>query len=122
MVKAVLISCVSSKLDHRAKAKDLYVSPLFKYNLKYAYALNSDMIFILSAKYGLVDLEEELDPYNQTLNDMKSAQIKLWAERVISNLKKEVNINNDEIIFLAGERYRKYLIPHIKTTRFLSKD
>lgn len=114
MVKIVLISCVSSKVANRAKAKDLYVSPLFKYNLRYAHTLNPDKIFILSAKYGLVDLEQELDPYNQTLNTMKSIQIKSWAERVLGDLRKEVNLNNDEIIFLAGSRYRKYLMPHIK--------
>ncbi len=114
MAKAVLISCVSSKLDRRAKAKDLYVSPLFKYNVKYASSLNPDKIFILSAKYGLVDLEQELEPYNETLNTMKSIQIKSWAERVVNALKKEVNLDNDEIIFLAGDKYRKYLIPHIK--------
>ena len=114
MAKAVLISCVSSKLDHRASAKELYLSPLFKYNLKYAYTLNPDKIFVLSAKYGLVDLERELEPYNETLNTMKSGQIKSWAERVVNALRKEVNLNNDEIIFLAGDKYRKYLIPHIK--------
>ncbi len=34
--KIVLISCVSKKLAHRAKAKELYISTLFKLNLKYA--------------------------------------------------------------------------------------
>lgn len=53
MVKIVLISCVSKKLDHKAKAKDLYTSPLFKYNLKYAEKIGADKIFILSAKYSL---------------------------------------------------------------------
>ena len=114
MAKIILISCVSSKVAHRAKAKDLYVSPLFKYNLRYAHALNPDKIFILSAKYGLVNLEKEIDPYNLTLNKMKAIQVKAWAEQVVSDLRKEVNLDNDEIIFLAGSRYRKYLIPHIK--------
>lgn len=114
MVKTVLISCVSSKLTHRAKAKNLYISPLFKYNLRYARTLNPENILILSAKYGLVPLEKEIDPYNQTLNTMKDKEIKSWAEQVIHELKKEVDLNTDEIIFLAGSRYRKYLIPHIK--------
>ena len=114
MAKTVLISCVSSKLTHRAKAKDLYISPLFKYNLRYARTLNPENILILSAKYGLVPLEKEIDPYNHTLNTMKDKEIKSWAEQVIHELKKEVDLNTDEIIFLAGSRYRKYLIPHIK--------
>ena len=36
MAKIVLISCVSKKLDHSAKARDMYISPLFKLSLKYA--------------------------------------------------------------------------------------
>lgn len=62
MKKIVLISCVSQKRSHRSKAKDLYISALFKKNLAYARRLNPDAIYILSAKYGLVDLETEIDP------------------------------------------------------------
>lgn len=36
MARIVLISCVSKKLDRRSKAEDLYISPLFKLNSKYA--------------------------------------------------------------------------------------
>ncbi len=54
MKQIVLISCVSKKLNAKSKAKDLYISPLFKKNLKYATSLNPDETFILSAKYGLV--------------------------------------------------------------------
>ena len=54
----VLIPCVSKKLNYGAKAKDLYISPLFKYSLAYARKLNPDMIYILSAKHRLVDLNE----------------------------------------------------------------
>jgi hypothetical protein len=98
MGKIVLISCVSKKLSYKTKAKNLYVSPLFRYNLRHAHSLNPDKIFILSAKYGLVDLEEEIEPYDQTLNNMSKEGRGGW----------------DEFIFLAGEKYRKFLIPHIK--------
>lgn len=113
MTRIVLISCVSKKLPYKAKARDLYISPLFKYNLKYAESLNPDKIFILSAEHGLLDLEKKIEPYNTTLNTMRSNEIKEWARNVISQLKEEVNLQRDEFIFLAGEKYRKYLIPHI---------
>ena len=61
MAKVVLISCVSKKLLHKSMAQDLYVSPLFQKNLQYAKSLNSDKIFILSAKYGLLKLNEEIE-------------------------------------------------------------
>ena len=50
MAKVVLISCASKKLSHKTKAKDIYISPLFKMNLKFAKSFNPDKMFILSAK------------------------------------------------------------------------
>jgi len=113
-MKIVLISCVSKKLNHKAQAKELYISSLFKLNMKYAQSLNPDKIFILSAKYGLLSLEEEIEPYNETLNEKTDGEIKEWSEKVLKQLAKEADLENDEIIFLAGEKYRKYLVPQIK--------
>ncbi|AKB52184.1 hypothetical protein MSBRW_2931 [Methanosarcina barkeri str. Wiesmoor] len=67
MAKIVLTSCVIKKLLYKAKAKELYISTFFKYNLKYAKSLNPDKIFVLSAKYGLVYLERKIEPYDKTL-------------------------------------------------------
>ncbi len=112
-MKIVLISCASKKLQDKTKAKNLYISPLFKANMKYVSSLQPDKIFILSAKYGLLDLDDEICPYNETLNKKSEKEIKLWAEDVLNKLKKEADLKKDEIIFLAGEKYRKYLIPEI---------
>ena len=114
MVKVVLISCVSKKLNQKSKAQDLYVSPLFQKNLQYAKSLNPDKIFILSAKYGLLRLDEEIEPYDKTLNKMRSNEIKEWANSVLNQLKKSTDIENDEFIFLAGNNYRKFLLPYLK--------
>lgn len=114
MKKIILISCVSKKLDKKAKAKDLYVSSLFKKNLKYAETLKPDLIFILSAKYGLLSLDKEISPYDLTLNSMTQDEIKIWANEVLIQLKKLTDLNVDKFIFLAGNNYRKYLVPHIK--------
>jgi len=114
MKKVVLISCVSKKLPYKSKAQDLYISPLFKLNLKYARSLNPDNIFILSAKYGLVDLEEKIEPYDKTLNTMPVEEIKSWANNIIEKLKNLINLDEDRVIFLAGEKYRRYLLPYIK--------
>ncbi len=112
MGKIVLISCVSTKLPYKAKAKDLYISPLFKMNIAYAHTLKPKNIFILSAKYGLIDLEKIIYPYNQTLNTMRVEEIKKWAEKVKKQMDGKIDHKKDEIIFLAGEKYRKYLIPY----------
>ena len=113
MAKVVLISCVSKKLDHKTKAQDLYISPLFKKELEYARLLNPEKIFILSAKYGLLRLNQEIKPYDKTLNKMRSNEIKIWSNFVLNQLKKSADIENDEFIFLAGNKYRKFLLTHI---------
>jgi cytoplasmic iron level regulating protein YaaA (DUF328/UPF0246 family) len=113
MARIVLISCVSKKLDHKARAKDIYISTLFRYASKYAQSMRPDKIFILSAKYGLLNPEQQIEPYNQTLNNMTAAQVKEWSAKVLGDLSKESDLEKDEIIFLAGARYRKYLTPHV---------
>ena len=114
MYKIALISCVSIKLKHPAKARDLYVSTLFKFNLKYAEKLNTDAIYILSAKYGLISLDVEVDTYELTLNTMSTDEIRLWADKVMEQIKAITSIDETEFIFLAGNNYRKNLLPHIK--------
>ena len=115
MKRIVLISCVSKKLPYKSKAKDLYTtSPWFKLSYKYAVSLSSDKIFILSAKYGLLNPEQEIEPYNETLNTKSTQEIKDWAQEVIIDLKKQTDLGKDEFIFLAGTKYRKFLILHIK--------
>lgn len=113
MKQIVLISCVSKKLEYKSKAKDLYVSPLFRKNLEYAISLRPDNIFILSAKYGLVGLNEEIEPYDMTLNKMRSNEIKEWAKRVLIQLNKSTDLQIDKFIFLAGNNYRKFLLSDI---------
>ena len=114
MKRIILISCVSKKLTIKAKAKDIYISTLFKLNYQYAKSLNPDKIFILSAKYGLINPEKEIEPYNETLNTKSTQEIKNWANKVLIDLKKGADLEKDEFIFLAGDRYRKFLLPYIK--------
>ncbi len=116
MRTVVLISCVSQKLDKKSKAKDLYVSTLFKKNMAYASTLNPDKIYILSAKYGLLGLDDRIEPYNVTLNTMKVAEKKAWSEEVLSQLQKMESIEDTKFIFLAGNNYREYLMPHLPHT------
>lgn len=109
MRNIILISCVSKKLDRQTKAKDLYLSPLFKKNLAYAYKLQPDNIYILSAKYGLLKLDDVIEPYNMTLNTMKTAEKKAWTKTVLEQLEQLEDIENTNFVFLAGSNYRKYL-------------
>ena len=116
MKEVVLISCVSKKLPHKAPAGELYTSDLFKKNFAYAKRLKPDAIYILSAKYGLLGLDEEVETYNQTLNTMSAREVEAWAKKVLMQLGVVSDIKKDKFVFLAGERYRKYLVPHMVHT------
>lgn len=108
MNKIYLISCVKSKLPNKARARELYTSSLFK--KMYAYAeKRADKIYILSAKHGLVDAEEVIEPYEETLNKKTKMGKKLWAVKVFQKLLRQENLKKAEIVFLAGVNYRKFL-------------
>jgi hypothetical protein len=109
--KIVLISCVSKKLLHPAKAQDLYTSPLFRLNLEYARKLKPDAIYILSAKHGLLALNSEIAPYDTTLNKLPSRQVQAWAHQVLRQLEEHENLSEDHFVLLAGQKYRKFLVP-----------
>ncbi|MFQ5709615.1 MAG: DUF6884 domain-containing protein [bacterium] len=115
MATIVLISCVSKKLSHRSKARDLYISPLFRMNLKYAHQFSPEKVSILSAKYGLIQLDEEIGPYDATLNRMSVRERKSWAVGVVAQLREYCDLEKDHFVILAGKKYRQYLLPHLKS-------
>ena len=68
---------------------------------------------MLSAQHGLVGLEEGLEPYERTLSRMSSEDVKRWADSVLAQLRNVADLQRDRFVFLAGERYRKHLLPHL---------
>jgi len=104
-MKIVLISCVKGKKELPMKAKEIYKGPLFKNSLCVATTLQPDKIFILSAKYHLLDLERIIEPYDLTLKKFTIAEKQAWGAKVISQLQLICNIKQDEIIVLAGKDY-----------------
>lgn len=110
----VCLSCVKSKRSKPSKARDMYVSALFTKMLAYAESLHPEKIYILSAKYGLLNLDDEIDPYELTLKNMPARARSLWAESVLSKMKREVDLENNQFVFLAGMPYRENLLQHIR--------
>ncbi len=115
--RIVLVSCASRKIAQRATARDLYDSPLFKLSMMYAEKLQPDEIFILSAKHGLLSLDKEIEPYEKTLNNMSTNEVMQWASRVLQQINQVCLIDETEFTFLAGNTYRRYLVPHLKHTQ-----
>lgn len=114
-----MVSCVSKKNRGTHKAKDLYVSPLFRKAYEYAESLNPDKIFILSAKYHLLDPEAIVEDYNKTLNTFSSVERKEWTNVVLKQMSKVgINLEQDEIIFLAGKNYWQEIIASGKVRKY----
>ena len=110
----VLISCVKSKQTASCPAGEMYTSALFKKMMAYAQRLAPRKIFILSAKYGLLDPKTVISPYEQTLNKMKSRERAIWSQEVLNKLRAESDLNKDQFVFLAGVRYREGIVPFIQ--------
>lgn len=125
MKNIVLIACASGERNYKTKAKDLYVSPLFVKSLAYAYSLKPDKIFILSALHHLLELDQEIEPYDVTLSNVPKGKRKQglkvlnsvekieWGKKVIEMLIKSTDLQNDQFIILAGQEYIKPLKNHI---------
>jgi len=103
-----LLPCVSRKLTSRAAACDLYQSALFLKMRAVVDRIGAPWS-ILSAKYGLLDPHQTIEPYDLTLKDMRAAERRAWAKRVITQMEKRLP-PADCIIVLAGRNYREFLM------------
>ncbi len=114
-MKIALISCSKSKQNYSCKACEMYLpSTLFKYSYEYA-KKTTDKVYILSAKYGLISEYALIEPYDLTLKTMNTREKIAWSNKVISQLKSEFDLDNDEFIVLAGKDYNEYLLKSFKS-------
>lgn len=98
-----LISCSKSKGGHSDLARNMYVSPLYRKSVMVAEGWRLPFS-ILSAKYGLLDPDETIEPYDLTLKGA-SKQFKLeWARRVDAQLRSSIEPKK-HLIVLAGDDY-----------------
>lgn len=111
-MRVALVSCVKTKRSARARARSLYLSPLFVGLRAYAEA-NADRWFILSALHGVLDPREIVEPYNVTLGSMSRAERAEWARLVRAQLVHAVPPGAD-VMVLAGARYREAVVPFLQ--------
>lgn len=97
-----LVGCVKLKTNHRAPAEQLYISPLFKKTIRFIKSQKYDDWFILSAKYGLIEKDKIIDPYELTLNNFSKLNLKKWSEIIFEEIK-EKKLNH--LSFFCGSKY-----------------
>jgi len=110
-----LISCTKLKQSYPCKASEMYLtSNLFRKAYSYA-TKNYDFVAILSAKYGLLFPDDKIEPYDLTLNNMKTQQRKEWAIKTFNQMKNKLKLEDfNEIFFHAGNNYREHLISKLR--------
>lgn len=107
-----LVSCVSKKSVRPMPARDLYISDWFQKASAYV-EQTADRWYILSAKYGLVDPDAVIEPYDETLKTMPAAARRAWARRVLVQLSPSLK-QGDHLVILAGEAYREHLLDPVR--------
>ena len=70
----------------------------------------------MSAKYGLLELNQWIEPYELTLNTMNKKQRKEWADKVLMQCKEKGISFDEETMFLCGKRYREFLMNEFKNS------
>lgn len=103
MTQVAFVSCSKLKGAHKAPAAALYTSALFRKSLLAAYE-NSKKLYIISAKHGVLNLGDIIEPYDRTLKAMSRADRNTWAETTTVQLAKLLR-SGDVINFYCGEEY-----------------
>ena len=95
--------CGSAKLDHKAPAGELYVGPYHRSCRDAADALTAEggTVLILSARYGLVTLDQEIEPYDLRMGQLGSVTVEQLREQA-----RDLGADAAEnVIILGGEAY-----------------
>ena len=107
-----LVSCVSVNRPSPTLARELYTSPWFKKARSCVEEMGCPW-YILSAKYGLLNPNSTIAPYNETLKTMPTIRRRAWARGVIEDLAPHtVGINS--VTLFAGMAYREFLGPALR--------
>lgn len=101
MKRLGLIGCSESKLATAAPARSIYTSQLFRMTLAYA-ETTCDRVVVLSAKHGLIELDQVIKPYDMTIRKFNRDQKSAWTKKVIAQL---ITYRRWQFVYLAGAVY-----------------
>ncbi len=107
-----LVGCSRLKLPHRAPARHLYLSPLFRAASRYCQVF-CDAWFVLSAKHGLVHPDTVLEPYDYSLKGLTYDQRAQWAIRVFDQMLSRRLVHLDYRYRMFAGRLYTHLLANI---------
>jgi hypothetical protein len=85
LLRVGLVGCGKLKEEHPCRAKEMYRGVLFRYASAYC-ERNYDKWYILSAKYGLLEPDCLIEPYDMTLVGMGNVERLAWQKKVVNLL------------------------------------
>ena len=103
-VSIALIGCSGPKLKEPSPARHLYTSQLFRSTLMLA-ERRHDAIYIISTKYGLVTLDQMIEPYDLIMSEVAKEWKTIWGARIWSSIQSR-HVGTDCHVFIyAGKDY-----------------
>ncbi len=103
----VINGCSQSKLSHPAPAREFYIGQLFRMVRKFSELHEFDQR-ILSGKYGLLTMDDLVDPYDMKIST--KADVKRVQEKCLYRLV-ELHKAYDTVIVILGKKYREVISP-----------
>lgn len=108
MSRIVVVGCGKEKAPGERQAQDLYTGGLFRARRAYAEATGHPWR-VLSARYGLVQPDTWLAPYDQTIGDLSWLDRGAWClavvQAVLDDLPNEARPREVVLEVHAGEEY-----------------
>lgn len=113
-----VLPCSAKKLDRAASARELYVGSMFRYSLPviereaeltaaWGY---STSVRVLSAKHGLLALDEEVEPYDQRIDGLDEAATAVLEALVCEQLTEVASLRDRvEISAFLPQAYLRVL-------------
>ncbi|MGW7264495.1 DUF6884 domain-containing protein [Streptomyces sp. NPDC054842] len=97
----VVIPCGSRKLGSAARAADMYVGSYHRACRRAAEALRPALLLILSARHGLLDLDDVIEPYDTRHGAAESVTAEILLEQAASR----GLLPRDPVVALGGARH-----------------
>lgn len=112
MKRIALIACVKEKKGHPCTAIEMYEG-FFPSWLQHSERLKAEQVYILSGKYGILEPNEIIEPYDFNLNLASEEYQKEWNDKVLKRLNELEKIAECEFFIYTNYTYRKELIKAI---------
>lgn len=114
-IKNVVISCGSKKQSTATNAYKMYQGNYFRSSLRWALSIAQiDSIYILSAKYGLINATTKISPYDTYMGDKDAVK-----SNIISNQWDQYKLSHTNTIALLPSLYKKKIASSNNLLKFV---